>query len=116
MRPKGELISLRSHQAVTTNRWRRERQELSQRRLAALRRGSALGENLLRFLLESAHRVDERNRTVADARDTEIRQAIIRWHAVHDHDVDGHRDALADSPDERIVGQAGNEEAGGAVA
>ena len=36
-----------------------------------------LGKNLLRFLLECAHRADVRDRTVADARDTELRQAII---------------------------------------
>jgi hypothetical protein len=34
-----------------------------------------LGKNLLRFQLECAHRADVRDRTVADARDTELRQA-----------------------------------------
>src|SRR5260370_11981902 len=71
-----------------------------------------LGKNLLGLLLECAHRLDVRDRTVADARNTELRKPIIGWQGVHDHDVDGQRDALTDSSDQRIVRQARNEKAG----
>ena len=41
-----------------------------------------------RILFESVHRVDVRNRAVADARHAEPRQPPVRRHTVHDHDVD----------------------------
>jgi len=51
------------------------------------------------------------DRTVTDARDAELGKPTIRWHAVHNHYVHGSRDTLANPPDQRIVHQAGNEEA-----
>ena len=39
---------------------------------------------------------------------------LVRWYAVHDHDVDGQCYAIADPTDQRIVSQAGNKEAGSA--
>ena len=69
---------------------------------------SALGMNLARLLFERIHRADVRDGTVADARDAKPGQAINCRHTVHDHDVDGHRYAVADPTDERIVCQAGD--------
>ena len=71
-------------------------------------------KNLPRFLLEHTHRADVRDRSVADARNAELGEVLVRWHAVHDHDVDRQRYAIADPTDQRIVSQAGNEEAGSA--
>src|SRR5579863_130123 len=98
----------RSDSQSRAKRWRRRAARMARRSVSR----PGLGKNLLRFLLKCTHRADVRDRTVADARDTELRKAIIRWHAVYDHDVDGQRDALADSPDQSIVCQPGNEEAG----
>jgi hypothetical protein len=67
---------------------------------------------LPRILSESLHRADIGNCAVADARDTKLGQAPRRWHAFHDHHIDGERNTIADVADQRIVPQARNEEAG----
>ena len=63
-------------------------------------------------MLEYFRRADIWNRTVADARDAEFGEPSVRWHALHDHDVHGQRDTLADAPDQCIVHQTGDEVAG----
>ena len=75
---------------------------------------SALGMNLARLLFERIHRADVGDWTVADARDAKPCQSINGWHTVHDHDVDGQRDAVANPTNERFVFQAGDKEPGGA--
>ena len=67
---------------------------------------------MARILAESLHRPDIGNRAVADARDTKLGQAPRRWHAFHDHHIDGEHNTIADVADQRIVPQARNEEAG----
>ena len=66
----------------------------------------------LRLLPKRTHSADIGDRTVADACNAELGEPAIRWRAVHNHDVDGQRDRLGNLPDQRIVHQAGNEEAG----
>ena len=70
--------------------------------------------NLARLLFERIHRADVGDWTVADARDAKPCQSINGWHTVHDHDVDGQRDAVANPTNERFVFQAGDKEPGGA--
>ena len=58
-----------------------------------------LRKDFQRLLPESLHRADIGNGAVADARDTELGQALSRRHAVHNHHIDGQRYAIADSAD-----------------
>ncbi len=71
-----------------------------------------LGKNVLRFLSECRHRSDERDGTVADARNTEGGQTTRGWDAFHDHHINGYRYAIADPANQRVIQQPGNEKAG----
>ena len=51
--------------------------------------GCRLGKGFLRLLLKYTHRVDVWDRTIANARDAELGETFIRWHALHDHDIHG---------------------------
>src|SRR6202040_650068 len=77
-----------------------------------LRRCGGFIQRRPRFLLEYFRCADIWDWAVADARDAEFGEPSVRWHALHDHDVHGQRDAIADASDQCIVHQAGNEVAG----
>src|SRR5947207_13757489 len=71
-----------------------------------------LRKDFQRLLSDSLHRADIGNCAVADARDTELGQALSRRHAVHNHHIDGQRYAIAAPTNQCIVPQTRNEEAG----
>lgn len=50
--------------------------------------GYRLGKNFLRLLLNRSPRADVWDRTIANARDAELGETLIRWHAIHDHDIE----------------------------
>jgi hypothetical protein len=46
-----------------------------------------LGKDFLRLLLKHIHRADVWDWTVANARDAQLGETLIRGHAVHNHNI-----------------------------